>query len=62
MRPTLCVHMEAFAGQMGYFPPSRKRKGPTGQGEGIRGDSASNGATDIRALPALKSDRQVICI
>lgn len=28
MCPTLCVHMEAFAGQMGYFPSS---KDPTGQ-------------------------------
>lgn len=50
--------MEAFAGQMGYFPSS---KDPTGQ-KGIHRDLVSNRALDIQLLLALKSNYQVICI
>lgn len=58
MRPALCVHMEAFAGQMGYFPSS---KDPTGQ-KGIHRDLVSNSALDIQLLLSLKSTYQVICV
>lgn len=50
--------MEAFARQMGYFPPC---EGPTGQ-RGIHRDLASNGALDIQLSLALKFNRQVIRI
>lgn len=50
MWPALCVHMEAFARQMGDFPP---REGPTGQ-RGIHRDLVSNGALDIQLSLALK--------
>lgn len=55
MWPVLCVHMEAFARQMGYFPPC---EGPTGQ-RGIHRDLVSNGTLDIRLSLALKFNRQV---
>lgn len=58
MRPTLCVHMEAFAGQMGSFPSS---EGPTGQ-KGIHRELVSNCALDVQLLLTLKFNRQVICV
>lgn len=58
MWPALCVHMEAFAGQMGYFPSS---EGPTGQ-KGIHRELVSNCALDVQLLLTLKFNRQVICV
>lgn len=50
--------MEAFARQMGDFPPC---EGPAGQ-RGIHRDLVSNGTLDIQLSLALKFNRQAIRI